>query len=197
MIPEDMLDRVLSPITALRTLRALCREPNAEFTGRELARRANTSPPQTSAALQRLEGLGLVHRKVTGRADRWSLVGDHALVSSLTTLFEVERNLRPQFRMELRDELRRLGATKATIFGSVARGEATIDSDLDLFVEVPTEGEAARLREALPDLQLRFLKKYATMISPLILTTSQTRRPSNPFLLESIRREAVPLSEQI
>lgn len=197
MIPEDVLDRVLSPITALRTLRVLCREPHTGLTGRELARRAHTSPPQTSAALQQLEGLGLVHRKVTGRADGWSLVADHALVSAIMTLFEVERNLRPQFRAELRDGLKHLGATNAAIFGSVARGEATIDSDLDLFLEVPTEGDAARLREALPDLQLRLLKKYGTMVSPLILTASQTRRPSNPFLLESIRREAVPVSEDV
>ena len=196
MLPEDILDRVLSPGTSLRTLRVLFREPKVEFTGRALARRAKASPPQTSAALQRLEGIGLVRRKVTGRADTWTLVRDHALIPVLTKLFDSERNLRPRLRAELQDELESLGVKNAMIFGSVARGEATINSDLDLFVEVPTTDEAVRLRDALPDVQLRFLTKYGTMVSPLILTASQARRPSNPPLLESIRRDSVPVSEE-
>ena len=196
MLTGNVLDLVLSPAASLRALRALFREPNVEFTGRSLARRAGTSPPQTSAALRRLESVGLVRRKVTGRADTWALVRDHALIPVLAGLFDSERNLVPRLRRELQGELKRLGVKNAVVFGSVARGEATIDSDIDLFVEVPTIEDATRLRDALPDVQLRFLTKYATVISPLILATSQVRRPSNPLLLESIRRDAVPDSEE-
>ena len=37
----------------------------------------------------------------------------------------------------IREVLRRHGVTRAAVFGSVARGEATSNSDLDILVEFP------------------------------------------------------------
>lgn len=49
----------------------------------------------------------------------------------MLALAEVLRRLR-----EHRDELQRLGALRLAIFGSVARGDAGPDSDLDLLVQL-------------------------------------------------------------
>lgn len=195
MLPPEILDRVLTPTASLRVVRVMFLEPNTAFTGRGLARRAGVSPPQTEEALKRLESIGLVRRRAVGRADSWTLVTDHALGPILLGLFDSERGLATNLRSELQHELERLGAKNAVIFGSVARGDHAFASDIDLFVEVPTKREATCLREALVDVRIRLWRKYATMVSPLILTSAEVRRHSNPFLLENIREEAVPVAE--
>ncbi|MFO1163237.1 MAG: nucleotidyltransferase family protein [Reyranellaceae bacterium] len=60
--------------------------------------------------------------------------------------------------LELRkraDEIRQLGATSLYVFGSMARGEAAADSDVDLFVDYDPARfsfvELVRLRERLSE----------------------------------------------
>jgi predicted nucleotidyltransferase len=70
------------------------------------------------------------------------------------------------------DRLReRLGATRVIVYGSVARGEATIHSDIDLLVVAPTEDRTYR----------RITEAYAAIrdlsigiaISPLVITPEE------------------------
>ena len=70
------------------------------------------------------------------------------------------------------DRLReRLGATRVIVYGSVARGEATIHSDIDLFVVAPSDDKTFRrlsdARAAIRDLSFRI------PISPLVLTPDE------------------------
>jgi uncharacterized protein len=70
------------------------------------------------------------------------------------------------------DRLReRLGATRVIVYGSVARGEATIHSDIDLFVVTPSDDKTFRrlsdARAAIRDLSRRI------PISPLVLTPDE------------------------
>lgn len=65
----------------------------------------------------------------------------------------------------------RLGATRAIVYGSVARGEATIHSDIDLLVIAPSEDRTFRRlvesREGIDDLSFRL------PISPIIFTPEE------------------------
>ena len=70
------------------------------------------------------------------------------------------------------DRLReRLGATRVIVYGSVARGEATIHSDIDLFVVAPSDDKTFRrlsdARAAIRDLSI------GIAISPLVLTPEE------------------------
>src|SRR5688500_10509412 len=73
---------------------------------------------------------------------------------------------------QIADRLReRLGATRVIVYGSVARGEATIHSDIDLFVVAPSDDKTFRrlsdAREAIRDLSFRI------PISPLVFTPEE------------------------
>jgi predicted nucleotidyltransferase len=70
------------------------------------------------------------------------------------------------------DRLReRLGATRVIVYGSVARGEATIHSDIDLFVVAPSTDRTFRrlsaARAAIRDLS------RGIPISPIVLTPDE------------------------
>jgi predicted nucleotidyltransferase len=80
---------------------------------------------------------------------------------------------------------RELGAERVIVYGSVARGRATLDSDIDLLVIAPPAGTSyarmARAREAIRDLS------FGLPVSPLVLTPDELRRRAelgDPFILE-------------
>lgn len=80
-------------------------------------------------------------------------------------------------------ELRRLGVCHASVFGSVARGEARADSDIDVLVELDEDRpmgifEYARLKLYIKEL----LNGAGDMVN---------RRTLKPLLRDSILRDAV------
>ena len=73
---------------------------------------------------------------------------------------------------QIADRLReRLGATRVIVYGSVARGEATIHSDIDLLVVAPST-ERSYLRMADARGAIRDLSR-GIPISPLVLTPEE------------------------
>jgi predicted nucleotidyltransferase len=80
-------------------------------------------------------------------------------------------------------ELRRLGVSHAAVFGSVARGEARMDSDVDVLVELDPGHpigifEYARLKLYIDEI----LSGAADVVN---------RRTLKPLLRDSILRDAV------
>ena len=80
-------------------------------------------------------------------------------------------------------ELRRLGVSHAAVFGSVARGEARGDSDIDVLVELDQD-------RSLGIFEYARLKIY---INELLNGASDVvnRRTLKPLLRDSILRDAV------
>jgi predicted nucleotidyltransferase len=95
-----------------------------------------------------------------------------------TTLDEVLETLRAH-----ESELRRLGASHAAVFGSVARGDAKADSDIDVLVELDEDRpigifEYARLKLYVGEI----LNGVADVVN---------RRALKPLLRDRTLRDAV------
>lgn len=128
----DLLDRPLAlfyDARRARTLDALL-SSSVALTGREVARRADLSPTTANLALGDLETAGLVRRRVDGRAYRWQLRDDNALVRQIRQLARVQDADAAQVVVDA------LGAepVSVTLFGSTARGESGAASDVDLLL---------------------------------------------------------------
>jgi predicted nucleotidyltransferase len=195
MLSKHPLDVLLGTPAVVKVLRALATAPPGAFSGRELARMAGVVPSQATLALKRLEATNVVWRKVQGKADLWSLDRDTALGAIALQLFAGERSIRQSMMEDIRATLRPLPVSRALIFGSVARGEDSPRSDLDLFVQVPDKASATRVKEALLDARVRISRVYGTELSPLVYTDGECRRPPHPELLANILREGKPVLE--
>jgi predicted nucleotidyltransferase len=80
----------------------------------------------------------------------------------------------------------RLGAERVLVYGSVARGEASIHSDIDLLVVAPPDGKSTLRRMAEARAAIRDLS-FGLPISPLVLTPDdvlQRTRMRDPFVLD-------------
>lgn len=73
-------------------------------------------------------------------------------------------------REELDEVLRRYGATNPRIFGSVARGDATPDSDIDVLVDIdPAAGRLLMRLGGLTEGFRRILGRPVDVVTPTVL----------------------------
>jgi len=115
------------------------------LSGREVARIAGQgSPNGVWRALNRLAASGIVHADRRGRAIYYVANRDHLAWPAIETL----AHLRGRLFRRLADEIAAwsIAPLHASVFGSVSRGDADADSDLDLLIVRP-EGLDAEARE--------------------------------------------------
>jgi hypothetical protein len=108
------------------------------LTGREVARLlGRSSHSGVLNALNRLSEHGLVDRQEAGRALLFTLNREHLAAPAVAVLAGM--------RLELFNRLRaaisgfQIAPVHVSLFGSTARGEGSIHSDIDLFVVRPSE----------------------------------------------------------
>jgi predicted nucleotidyltransferase len=95
-------------------------------------------------ALAALVGLGVVESQTVGRAMIHSINEDHYAIGPLRVLLDPYAALRDTVRDAVGSS-----ASAVVLFGSVARGEAIADSDIDLVVLAPPDWDGrSELQEA-------------------------------------------------
>ena len=94
-------------------------------------------------ALAALVGLGVVESQAVGRAMIHSINEDHYAIGPLRVLLDPYAALRDTVRGAVGSS-----ASAVVVFGSVARGEAIADSDIDLVVLAPPDWDGrAKLQD--------------------------------------------------
>ena len=156
------LDDLLSSQARLRILRYLC-TVEGKHTGREIARAIGMGETPTNRALKELADTLVVLYRVAGRAHYYRLNEYHALVEqALRPLFAAERAQLDAAIAELLTEVN-VPLNVALIYGSVARGEDTWRSDLDVLLVTPTADDARRAAECLWQRDADLLRRYGVI----------------------------------
>jgi len=122
----------------------------ASFSGRQVHRLVGRhSERGVRNTLQRLCAQGIVTRSRVGSADQYALNRAHLAAPYIEALATVRAELLQRIREQL--VAWTLPAEYSAMFGSSARGEMRVDSDIDLFVVRPSsvDGENETWREQL------------------------------------------------
>jgi len=165
-------------------------------TGREVAREAKRSQRATKLVLDRLVDHGLVFREELGRSQAYTLNRDHVAARPLAQLANL--------RLELFDHLRatvgtwRLQPGHVSVFGSAARGDGGLRSDIDIFLvrphEIEEDDEGWREQvEALADAVFGWTGNHAGIAEVSDEDLDRLRR-EQPAILESLRADAVHIA---
>lgn len=138
----------------VRVLRALA-AARAPQSAPQLAATAGLTPQGARGVLDALVRQRLVKAHGSGRTQLYELNAAHPLASSLATLFRDEQRRWDDFLASVRDVLGRHGAavSAAWLYGSVARGEDSPTSDVDIALVVRSHTAADQVREALMPLE--------------------------------------------
>lgn len=160
-VPSQTQSHLRHPLTALlgsagnvRVLRALATN-RAPQSAPQLAAAAGLTPQGTRGVLDVLARQRLVKAHGSGRAQLYELNTAHPLALSLATLFQHELSRWDALMSAIRDVLARHGAavSAAWLYGSVARGDDSPASDVDIALVVRSHAVADQVREALMPLE--------------------------------------------
>ena len=142
------------------------------LTGRQIHRLVadRVSRASVQTALVELGALGVIQTKKVGRANLHSINERHLFVAPLRQLFDPIAALRRVVAASVSD------ASAVILFGSVARGEARPDSDIDLAVIAPDGWDggfalAEVVEEAFGnacDVLVFTPERFATSVEPVI-----------------------------
>jgi DNA-binding PadR family transcriptional regulator len=165
-------------------------------TGREIAKVADRSQDATQRVLDRLVEHGLVLKTEAGRARLYTLNHRHLAARPVTEL----ANLRGGLFEHLREDFGFWDPfpLHASIFGSVARGDGGLDSDVDIFLvrsgDIEEDDEKWRTQiEMLAESVYSMTGNHAGIAEVSEEDLERLRR-DRPAVVESLRTDAVNLA---
>jgi predicted nucleotidyltransferase len=176
------LDELLGTRSRVIVLRALARATDG-LSGREVARRGKLSPQSTLETLRVLTALGVVDEQRSTGQSLYSLNRETLAYRSLIEpLIEAEQTWTSVLIDSLRAhvaEVAKQGQREilwAGLFGSVARGTDTPDSDIDIAIVARSIEHADALRDANASIAQRTSDSIGRRVSAIVLSLGQLRK---------------------
>lgn len=201
------LDVILAGTGSIRVMRALLAHGGAIHVSR-IAQDTAITPDGVRGVLHNLERVGIIESSGSGRTRLFRAISGNPIVVALDALFAAERARFDDMLASVTSAAKDKRIMAAWLFGSVARGEDTCDSDLDIAIVVaagPTDVDtiADMVRDLLREHEERFgftasivpipladLRRLASERSPLWSDLLRDARVLKGSLPERIVREA-------
>lgn len=170
------LDQILGSPALVRVLRVLAGH-GASLGVSDIARRTRLALPSTRAALRRLLESELVTGVGAGRSMVCALRFEHPLAGALTKLFAAEREQADSIIDAIRVAAADLRPRPLAVwlYGSVARGEDTPTSDVDIAM-VSAQPDPAAQADALRETIANALPARAHRVSVIAFAPADVRR---------------------
>jgi Nucleotidyltransferase domain len=166
------------------------------MTGRQVAlMTGRSSHSGVLDALHRLAEQGLVDRVELNRAILFSLNREHLAANAVIELTRLRTKLVEELRREIAGW--EIAPVHASLFGSTARGDGDIHSDIDLFVVRPAavDEEDRQWRTQADGLAAKIERWTGNRASILDIAEAETARlrTERPPIVESLNSDAIPL----
>jgi predicted nucleotidyltransferase len=172
VVINNVLDRLFSTWSNIAVMRTL-ENYAVGISGREAARITGLTPKNCLITLTALEQLGVVIRIRGGREHLFTLNRDHFLVREVILPVLI---LEKKFTEFISDEIRRAlkkNSISVFLFGSVARNEETIESDMDICIVYKNATSKSQIEEVVSALGIKLNKKFGVSLAPFYISKSE------------------------
>jgi len=175
---HEPLDDILSSRIKVRILRLFSRT-RGSYSGREVARLIAYSHNPTIQALKELESQGLLKRRSIGASHEYTLNEEHLLVGgALLKTFDVERNALLEMAKIFEEQIGK-DFERVIIFGSVARGEERLDSDVDLLIIIRDGADTEAVEEKVNEATGLVMAASGNPVSPVLISRGEYEKRKN------------------
>lgn len=173
-----MLEKILSSKAKIRILREMI-ETNREYTFEDITKTINMSFGTVHPILKDLVDSRILIVRKMGRSKLYKINEKHLLYNKLKKMFKAEKEGFNIVAKKFARSLVKKGIKNIILFGSVARGEPTEKSDIDLLVIY--KGNEALAKDNISKLSQEFLNKYDVEIVPTYLSVKEAKNRRRKF----------------
>ncbi|TBR22004.1 nucleotidyltransferase domain-containing protein [bacterium] len=189
------LDAILGSRAKVCVLRSLS-GADSGLNGREVARRAGLAPRSAQLALADLVRIGIIDMKEVGNNHIFSINrGFHLYSSGLGIALDEEKSTPESIALSISRTIRGDHVVTIAWFGSMARGQRSLDSDMDLLVVVKDSRSACRVREKIIKEAPALRRKFGIRLEPYVLGSGElaARFDEKDPLVRNMVKDAVLL----
>jgi uncharacterized protein len=192
---HGILMDVMGSKAQVTILTTLLKYPGKAFSGREIARITGVSKTRTAEILLELEKNNVVNKRTIGITNEWTVNRESILVQYITKyIYRLDEQIMENLKKDIKTSLGDVeNIAKLILYGSVARGEETHNSDIDLLVLLKRPDNKNVLKK-INELNLLTISKYGNPISAGIYTEKMFYGKNiNMELRERIEKESINL----
>jgi len=199
MIINRVLDEILSTYSSIAVLRVLLHSGKG-LTGREISRNALITPKSALIALSKLTDLKIVNRIIGGRDHNFSLNRKNYLViNGILPLLESENHYMDVIVKLIKKYLANK-CVSIILFGSVARKEEKIGSDLDICAVVQSAAQLKEIVQIRQELFYQLAENFGITLGLTSVTQNEFRSkglkgkpPINDIIKEGVLLYGKPI----
>ncbi|MBK9285079.1 MAG: nucleotidyltransferase domain-containing protein [Sphingobacteriaceae bacterium] len=195
MIVHKPLNIIFSAYSNIVVIRELRHTRNG-FSGREIAKRGGLSAPAAINALTHLESLKIINRRIGGRDHLFTLNFSNYFVKKvLLPVLDAESQYFDLIVLKLKKILSK-EAISVILYGSVARKEETVKSDVDICIVYPNLKNKSVLEKKIDICRDELYKNYGITLAPfnISLKEFQKRARLKKSPINDIIKEGIVLS---
>jgi len=175
MILHKILDNVFATWSNIAVLRVI-NKVKVGLSGREIAKQAGMSAPSCFQALSSLENLNIVIRQRGGREHFFFLNREHYIVRKIIMpILSSEKNFAETIFADIKKELGKQ-TSSLIVFGSAARREEKIESDLDVCIVYNGSRSKNKIEKLITEINLPLFKKYGVSLSPFFISEKEFKK---------------------
>ncbi len=184
------LEEILGSKVKVKVVRTLLRHPNKSYTGRELARQIQgISHMAVFNSLKDITSFNLIKVEFHGKTQLIRLNKRSYLYQALRSAFKYEDATLNNLLKLLKGIFSKQKEIKqAVLFGSIARGEEKLDSDIDLLIITENKEKINRL---ISNNQKKITERFGNVMSVLALNKKEFKEKENSELIKNIKKEGI------
>lgn len=188
------LERILGQTSKIRILKFLV-SSGLELNGREIASAVGLSHVKAHTALKELNQYGVVTMRRSGKSILYQLNHKNVIVSKmLAPLFEKEARLMNMVEEIITKHLKQPSPKSVILFGSFASNRARPDSDIDLLVITPKNGDSGAFREGLAKAEASITIGFGNHLAPILMGETEFKakfKKREKFVVNVVREGKV------
>jgi predicted nucleotidyltransferase len=169
MIIHKVLDNVFATWSNIAVLRVISKV-RIGLSGREIAKQSGMSAPSCLESLSSLENLNIVTRQRGGREHFFFLNREHYIVNKIIIpILNAENKFTTSIYTDIKAKLGKQ-TISLIVFGSTARKEAGVESDLDLCIVFQNSIKKRNIEKIITEHSLYLFNKYGVSLSPFYIS---------------------------